>query len=497
MDYLPFTLPQFTRLLWTSAQAREVWEPRINLVTSELQKAEYLLVQNGTRIAALQFITPKALIPLTQAMLKIGLSVVPMSQEGLTNGSNTYLSATLPYTEGNPWWYRVFICLPENVDAVLQIPLESTERADSSELVGRILGYPPCCRDFYSATWVSRGLIDMTWLSAEQTFVKETSPTESTNIIELNNLDYRNNLLLRWCGVRPVPYLPCSFHCEATRDYADNILNTFSPITRDIGEEMLSWPVEWNALHGIAEIKTPIFKISSSTDATPTNYVVRARGARYPLEGASGLEFPYRNEANVVLTEGRAFNSVAFETTSWYYEDNGFHSFTDMLEFHKPILSLLRNVKYEHIVDVGCGNGVLLHSALRSQNDTQVYGCDTEQDRIDHARLLHNDNADFQVMDFKEYCELMKDTVFDVGICGIMRFVEEGTSVSAKAVLQQFIKNNCKQIIFYAYAPQVENGQIKTIMDRSNLGDYTIINEAANYSESGSCITAACLVTIP
>ena len=117
--------------------------------------------------------------------------------------------------------------------------------------------------------------------------------------------------------------------------------------------------------------------------------------------------------------------------------------------------------------------------------------------RAQYLYASHNGNADFQVMDFKEYCELMKDTVFDVGICGIMRLVEEGPSVSAKAVLQQFIKNNCKQIIFYAYAPQVENGQIKTIMDRSNLGDYTIINEAANYSESGSCIAAACLVTIP
>jgi hypothetical protein len=58
-------------------------------------------------------------------------------------------------------------------------------------------------------------------------------------------------------------------------------------------DEIFAWPVEWSALHGIAEIKTPILKVSASTDATAGKYVVRWHGSRYPKEGANGLGFPF------------------------------------------------------------------------------------------------------------------------------------------------------------------------------------------------------------
>ena len=56
--------------------------------------------------------------------------------------------------------------------------------------------------------------------------------------------------------------------------------------------EILGWPLEWSALHGIAEIKTPVLRASARTDATPRKYVVRWEGESYPEGGASGLRFP-------------------------------------------------------------------------------------------------------------------------------------------------------------------------------------------------------------
>jgi hypothetical protein len=58
--------------------------------------------------------------------------------------------------------------------------------------------------------------------------------------------------------------------------------------------EMLSWPVEWSALHGIAEIRTPIVKISTSTDATAEKFTIRWIGKGYPPDGARGLAFPFK-----------------------------------------------------------------------------------------------------------------------------------------------------------------------------------------------------------
>jgi len=98
-------------------------------------------------------------------------------------------------------------------------------------------------------------------------------------------------------SLRAVPHLPCSFHCIRSVELGKK----FMQLGREAGyaEEMdrlvqiLSWPVEWSALHGIAEIKTPILKVSTRTDATPTRYIVHSKGEAYPEEGARGLCFPY------------------------------------------------------------------------------------------------------------------------------------------------------------------------------------------------------------
>ncbi len=71
--------------------------------------------------------------------------------------------------------------------------------------------------------------------------------------------------------------------------------------------EILSWPLEWSCLHGIAEIKTPVLKVSTTTDATASKYVVRVQGDRYPAEGSQGLNFPYRLSQPPLVTQSRGF----------------------------------------------------------------------------------------------------------------------------------------------------------------------------------------------
>ena len=59
-------------------------------------------------------------------------------------------------------------------------------------------------------------------------------------------------------------------------------------------EEILSWPASWSALHGIAEVKTPVLKASTRTDATAHEFIVRRHGPRLPAEAVAGLGFPFR-----------------------------------------------------------------------------------------------------------------------------------------------------------------------------------------------------------
>ena len=112
------------------------------------------------------------------------------------------------------------------------------------------------------------------------------------------------NILWRWLGVRAVPHLPCRFDCGETIQFAERLLLVAerAGFTDEVNwiREILSWPVEWSALHGIAEVKTPILRLSTRTDATASKYVIRWTGTSYPQDGATGLRFPYRGPARLV-----------------------------------------------------------------------------------------------------------------------------------------------------------------------------------------------------
>jgi hypothetical protein len=74
-------------------------------------------------------------------------------------------------------------------------------------------------------------------------------------------------------------------------------------------DQMLRWPLEWSGLHGIAEIKTPVVKIVTRTDATADKHVVRCLGelSSMPEQTASGLGFPHRAPRRLPLVTSRGF----------------------------------------------------------------------------------------------------------------------------------------------------------------------------------------------
>ena len=56
--------------------------------------------------------------------------------------------------------------------------------------------------------------------------------------------------------------------------------------------------MSWSALHGIAEVKTPVLKASTRTDATAHEFIVRRHGRRLPAEAgpASGFRSGRRSD---------------------------------------------------------------------------------------------------------------------------------------------------------------------------------------------------------
>jgi hypothetical protein len=170
-------------------------------------------------------------------------------------------------------------------------------RHDHNEL-GKFLGYPACCREFFQRWFAQRefaeqNLNDPSWLIARNTagsFIENACVVVSAHPLA--------NIFLRYAGVRAIPHLPCRFDCPASLDLAARMLELYPSMDysqeAEWLQEMLDWPMEWSALHGIAEVRTPVLKLVATTDATAEKCTVRWMGNNYPADAARGLGFPYR-----------------------------------------------------------------------------------------------------------------------------------------------------------------------------------------------------------
>ena len=438
-DRLDFSIPPFIKTSWTSQRARDAWEQRLIRITAAFSKIEVRSVLEGMRPACRIPASPEGLPALSRYCLKNGLVASPT--ESKTNLSR--YAASLKQVPVSPE-FHVLVGSAETVG--------NTDWEDDAA-VGAILGYPQCCVAFFEDVWCGQHYIDTSWPMAANT-VAVASPT-SPLVID-DPLPYCN-IFNRWASVRAVAHLPCSLKCEATQEVGA----AFVYLGRQLGhcqemddlEAVLSWPVEWRALHGVAEVRSPLFRITSNTDATASTYVVQLRGSSYPAEGAQGTVFPYKRNMGRVLTEGRSFR--AFHTPSvrepWYYGDNGFFSYIDQVDKHKPIIQALAPHEPETVCDLGCGNGALL---LELSEQTGLYndkhrltptGVDMDENKIAHAQHLHPEHADrFHIGNFHEMPSLGS---FDA----ILLSINENQKSMAQDLIGTFAPL-CKILCLYTYS---------------------------------------------
>jgi uncharacterized protein len=274
---LPFKLPEFHRTIWVNDEAQAVWEERIARIAKACSEIEWLLVGIGERRCALQFLPLDELAAYARKFSSHGLKVAPVLLQSGWGWNNSRDPTVVRVAVGRRRDLREFA--------------DAWRRRDDT-VMGTLLGYPACCRGFFLRTYVHQRMTDLTWAAASET----AGAGAGNETVEIKGQPLLN-LLWNTVGVRSVPHLACRFDCEPSLRFA----RTFAKVGRESGfqaemawmEEVLSWPAEWSALHGIAEIKTPILKFITTTGATAKRRVIRVRGSCYPREGARGISFPY------------------------------------------------------------------------------------------------------------------------------------------------------------------------------------------------------------
>jgi hypothetical protein len=378
--------------------------------------------------------------------------MMPVAMSGVASG---YASSAVAPRMGEPFEYRVAVGALADVAAMK----DAIDRGDDITM-GALLGFPPCCTAFFRETWVANACVDTTWQMA----AASGPATGNGRTIAIDaDTPFQTNILWRWMSVRAVPHLPCSFVCRVTVDFADRLM----ALARELGydaemewmEEILNWPVSWSALHGIAEVKTPVLKASTRTDATGHEFVVVRQGRRVPAEAATGLRFPFQSPERPGITHSASFRrgleapiAPATSPPEWYASDNGFTTSAAMDDVHRPVVELARQTigSAGSVIDLGCGNGALLRKIREGRAGLIPFGIDTDASKLDHARQLQPQfAANFVAGDMFDSIPLDADTAYTLVLLMPGRLLEVD-EVRARQ-LKGWLQGHFEHLLVYAY----------------------------------------------
>lgn len=266
------------RLAWVSDLAQSVWEPRLR-VCHETYKSILLwsVIRKLNDVAIIE-VKFEMLSEFYRNLRSHSLYAYPIND-------------TLPSQGQSPSPLESNVSLAVGSHSSLEKFMPAWDAGECSS-IAKLLGYPDCCAEFFKNTWVDNGIADPTWEISNGGL--NAGDDLALEVREWNPL---LNQLCRWIGVRILPYIPCSPTCPDSSRLSHKLLGIGYEIGDEVGastiSEILSWPVEWSALNGLAEIRHPVVKVCTSTDVNARRRTVRFLSDRLPNEAAKGISFPW------------------------------------------------------------------------------------------------------------------------------------------------------------------------------------------------------------
>lgn len=462
MDRLPFTLPDFCRISWTSAAAQAHWSPRLATATTLLRRLEVASVRRGLRPAGLVCLPNEAVAAQAAVLAADGLGLLPL----YTLTPRGYVSDLNSAHAGSSHW---MCALGRRAELVA---VQAAHAMQAHDKLGELFGYPACCRHFFAEIWERQRLVDTTWPMAENS---ATSRRLGPSMIELDQCP-DTNLLLRWLGLRPVFHLPCAFDCAATiagatalRELASELGESEALTTLDT---ILCWPVQWSALHGIAEIETPVVRITARTDATPTTYKVRLTGSSAEIAvAAHGTRFPFQprprrpKPAPARDQNGPAALPALLPAD---HAGSGFPSPAAMMRGIAPLIELVRPLQLMSLLHLGCKNGAIVQALVTAGAAQRALGLDHDVSRIAQARLLLPEPVgQFWAEDWSDGARLATLGPVDGALVMPGRLLE--LPEERAAALLVGLRHQAKTVIVYAFDDWLRKIPPPTMAERLGL----------------------------
>jgi len=278
-------LAPFFRLTWVNEEARSAWASVIPKISALVSDLEVLSVKRGHRPCAWQTIAEDQFPRLAATWAEMGLVALPIKRVRSFSGFAHRHEEPCPGE-------RASLCVIITQSLKDALWFKSAQEKGDNDLQGKLLGFPQCCREFFSEAW-AKGYFDPMWQAAMNT---------EHEVIGERHLRVKGrplaNPILRYAGIRVGFHLPHAFDCRETIWIAEErmiLAANIDPILTEVLNGLLSMPMSWDVYHGIAEIRTPIFYLIVPSVPTAERHIIEfvSMPSFIPKESAKGMRFPF------------------------------------------------------------------------------------------------------------------------------------------------------------------------------------------------------------
>lgn len=374
------------RFGWSTPAARELWGPRLAGLCAAAHAIELHQVRTGTLPATLFWAAFHELGPFLAKIAALELVAVPIGgilernfHEGAVDSADPRTALTYPIMVGT--------------SETLKTTLDLMARKDLRKIAAWF-NYPDCCAEAWLAAQTA-GATDpvLAMLRSHSTH----DPAESGAAYAI----------LAEFGFGPVRHAMCTVHCR----HAAARIQEFIAVGREIGfasemswlAQMAEWDIDYSVVAGVAEIRTALFRSTHFSDRVEQPVRFRQPG-RPSTGGAPGgrdlpIHFPApagaMNPSRVAAKLAAANSARCDFGTGWAAA--GFAGPFEMRSRFCTVIweqtKLLRG-KVSSVLQISCGEGLLLELALEVNPRIVPFGCDTDANLVAVACRRHPKHAD-------------------------------------------------------------------------------------------------------
>jgi uncharacterized protein len=249
------------RISWVGEAARERWQGRLERLSVAIEEMTVHAARNSGERCAVRLTPAASFDRLLALAAKHNLSAAILPAEALPGGICTRPSegAQGVFMAGRP--------------AAVANAQEAWSRNDMPTFQA-LIDLPACC--------LGHSYADLFPPNRETVFLPESILAHP---------------LLAPLGISVLPVEPCRLDCPSALDAARKWLELADShgYAAEAGwlRECLSWAVSWSELHGVTEVKTPLFKMCFQTGPNSRARLIQRFGVSAVEGSTTGLSFPY------------------------------------------------------------------------------------------------------------------------------------------------------------------------------------------------------------